>query len=79
MRLAELALKVLPVVARDAIALLRLHLAACPLAQTLHMNVLHGAHALASCNERVPTLEVLLVLQADTAHLSRLKNVLAIL
>ena len=70
--LAKLTIEILPVVRADAIICLKLLLAISPLAQALQVDVLHRACAFARCDERVPFLDVLLVLEADAAALTRL-------
>ena len=70
--LAQLAVEVLPVVATDTIIRLELLLAISPLAQTLQMDILHGAGAFAWRDERVATTKVFFVFEADSAALARL-------
>lgn len=66
----QFTVEVLPVVWRDALVHLKLLLTVCPLSQTLQMNELHRANALARRDERVPTF--FLVFKADPTTLSRL-------
>ena len=68
--LAQLAVEVLPVVATYAIIRLKLLLAISPLAQTLQMDVFHGAGAFAWRDERVATTKVFFVFKADSAALA---------
>lgn len=72
LRLAELAVQILPEVGNNAFAVLYLALAVGPFTQTLYMDVLHRPGALAGCDERVATSEIFFLVEANTADFTRL-------
>ena len=73
--LAELTRQVAPEVRFNALRLLVLLLAVSPTAKALKVDVLHRPSALARCNEWVPAMEVLFVLETYAANATWLLDV----